>query len=147
MQRHESISILLVEDNDGHAKLIERNLRKVNLLNPIVRAADGVEALEYLGGLGTIATELPPPPRLVLLDIDMPRMDGIEVLSRIKGNDRLRKTPVIMLTSTDSQAEIDRCYQSGANGYVAKPVNIANLGEKLRRLGLFLEIVELPAVA
>ena len=147
MQRHESISILLVEDNDGHAKLIERNLRKVNLLNPIVRAADGVEALEYLGGLGTITTELPPPPRLVLLDIDMPRMDGIEVLARIKGNDRLRKTPVIMLTSTDSQAEIDRCYQSGANGYVAKPVNIANLGEKLRRLGLFLEIVELPAVA
>ncbi len=147
MQRHESISILLVEDNDGHAKLIERNLRKVNLLNPIVRAADGVEALEYLGGLGAITTELPPPPRLVLLDIDMPRMDGIEVLSRIKGNDRLRKTPVIMLTSTDSQAEIDRCYQSGANGYVAKPVNIANLGEKLRRLGLFLEIVELPAVA
>jgi CheY-like chemotaxis protein len=147
MQRHESISILLVEDNDGHAKLIERNLRKVNLLNPIVRAADGVEALEYLGGLRPTIITPPPPPRLVLLDIDMPRMDGIEVLSRIKSDDRLRKTPVIMLTSTDSQAEIDRCYQSGANGYVAKPVNIANLGEKLRRLGLFLEIVELPAVA
>jgi CheY-like chemotaxis protein len=146
MQQHESISILLVEDNDGHAKLIERNLRKVNLLNPIIRVADGVEALDYLHGQGE-SNGAPPIPRLVLLDIDMPRMDGMEVLSRIKNDDRLRRTPVIMLTSTDSQAEIDRCYQSGANGYVSKPVNIANLGEKLHRLGLFLEIVELPAVA
>lgn len=146
MQPHESISILLVEDNDGHAKLIERNLRKVNLLNPIVRVADGVEALDYLHGQGA-TNGAPPLPRLVLLDINMPRMDGMEVLARIKSDDRLRRTPVIMLTSTDSQAEIDRCYQSGANGYVSKPVNIANLGEKLHRLGLFLEIVELPAVA
>ncbi len=146
MQPHESISILLVEDNDGHAKLIERNLRKVNLLNPIIRVADGVEALDYLHGQGS-SNGAPPLPRLVLLDINMPRMDGMEVLARIKSDDRLRKTPVIMLTSTDSQAEIDRCYQSGANGYVSKPVNIVNLGEKLRRLGLFLEIVELPAVA
>ena len=143
---HESISILLVEDNDGHAKLIERNLRKVNLLNPIVRASDGVEALEYLQGKEPGLPKASPP-RLVLLDIDMPRMDGIEFLSRIKADERLCKTPVIMLTSTDSQAEIDRCYQSGANGYVSKPVDIGNLGEKLRRLGMFLEIVELPAVA
>jgi CheY-like chemotaxis protein len=143
MHQLESISILLVEDNDGHAKLIERNLRKVNLLNPIVRASDGVEALDYLRKNAPDGY----PPRLVLLDIDMPRMDGIELLSHIKADERLRKTPVIMLTSTDSQAEIDRCYQCGANGYVAKPVDIANLGEKLRRLGLFLEIVELPAVA
>ncbi len=143
---HESISILLVEDNDGHAKLIERNLRKVNLLNPIVRAADGVEAIEYLQGKNPNDPGAAPP-RLVLLDIDMPRMDGIEVLSRIKSDERLRRTPVIMLTSTDSQAEIDRCYQSGANGYVSKPVDISKLGEKLRRLGLFLEIVELPEVA
>ncbi len=144
MQPHESISILLVEDNDGHAKLIERNLRKVNLLNPIVRARDGVEALEYLQGE---AGEPITPPRLVLLDINMPRMDGFEVLRRIKSREDLRKTPVIMLTSTDSQEEIDRCYQSGANGYVSKPVNISTLGEKLLRLGLYLEIVELPAVA
>ncbi len=146
MQQHNDISILLVEDNDGHAKLIERNLRKVSLLNPIVRAADGIEALEILQGTDSDTTK-PSLPRLILLDIDMPRMDGIEVLSRIKADDRLRKTPVIMLTSTDSQAEIDRCYQAGANGYVSKPVDITNLGEKLRRLGLYLEIVELPAVA
>ncbi len=146
MQQHRDISILLVEDNDGHAKLIERNLRKVSLLNPIVRAADGVEALEILRGTDSKAVK-PSLPRLILLDIDMPRMDGIEVLSRIKADERLRKTPVIMLTSTDSQAEIDRCYQAGANGYVSKPVDITNLGEKLRRLGLYLEIVELPAVA
>jgi CheY-like chemotaxis protein len=77
----------------------------------------------------------------------MPRMDGIEVLERIKADEHLHCLPVIMLTSTDNQIEIDRCYSAGASGYVAKPVNIVSLGEKLQRLGMFLEIVELPQVA
>ena len=144
-QQRPTIKILLVEDDDGHARLVERNLRKVNLSNPIDRVRDGVEALEYLHNQGAFSDRSRySHPRLVLLDINMPRMDGIEVLERIKADEHLRCLPVIMLTSTDNQSEIDRCYCAGANGYVAKPVNIATLGEKLQRLGMFLEIVELP---
>jgi len=148
MQPLDAITILLVEDDDGHARLIERNLRKVNLINPIHRVADGQEALDYLNQAGGYsAPGAAPRPHLVLLDINLPKIDGIEVLERAKQNPTLHAIPIIMLTSTDTRAEIDRCYRAGASGYVAKPVNIASLGEKLRRLGLFLEIVELPAVA
>jgi CheY-like chemotaxis protein len=148
MQRRESIKILLVEDDDGHARLIERNLRKVSLVNPIERVPDGQEALDYLLNHGRFADgEKFSRPHLILLDINLPRVDGIEVLERIKNDTRLRALPVIMLTSTDNQTEIDRCYRAGASGYVSKPVNISSLGEKLNRLGMFLEIVELPQVA
>jgi len=147
-QPRQSIKILLVEDDDGHARLIERNLRKVSLINPIERVADGQEALDYLLNQGRFAdSETFSRPQLILLDINLPRVDGIEVLERIKQDAHLRPLPVIMLTSTDTQAEIDRCYRAGASGYVAKPVNIGALGEKLSRLGMFLEIVELPQVA
>lgn len=143
-----AIKILLVEDDDGHARLIERNLRRVNLVNPIERVADGQEAIDYLTNGGRYADRARfTRPRLVLLDINLPRVDGIEVLERIKADEQLRRLPVIMLTSTDNQSEIDRCYGAGASGYVAKPVNITSLGEKLQRLGMFLEIVELPEVA
>lgn len=142
------ITILMVEDDDGHARLVERGLRKVGLINPIHRVADGQEALDYLLGEGEYAGRNNPlAPHIVLLDINLPRVDGIEVLERVKTSERLRSIPVIMLTSTDTQAEIDRCYKLGANGYVAKPVDITRLGEKLKRLGMFLEIVELPNVA
>ena len=147
MQRP-TIKILLVEDDDGHARLIERNLRKVNLVNPIDRVADGQEALDYLHNEGRFADrDRYQLPQLVLLDINLPQIDGIEVLQRIKRDTRLQPLPVIMLTSTDNQSEIDRCYQAGASSYVAKPVSIASLGTKLERLGMYLEIVELPAVA
>lgn len=144
-QERPTIKILLVEDDDGHARLVERNLRKVNLANPIDRVRDGIEALEYLRNEGAFSDrDRYSRPRMVLLDINMPRMDGIEVLEHIKADAELRCLPVIMLTSTDNQSEIDRCYRAGANGYVAKPVNIVSLGEKLQRLGMFLQIVELP---
>jgi CheY-like chemotaxis protein len=148
MHPQEQIKILLVEDDDGHARLIERNLRKVSLINPIERVPDGQEAMDYLTNQGRYADRRQyPRPKLILLDINLPRLDGIEVLERIKRDPNLCALPVIMLTSTDTQAEIDRCYRAGASGYVAKPVNISSLGEKLNRLGMFLEIVELPQVA
>jgi CheY-like chemotaxis protein len=148
MEPNGHIKILLVEDDDGHARLIERNLRKVSLINPIDRVADGQEAMDYLMNQGRFTDRKQyPRPKLILLDINLPRLDGIEVLERIKHDPTLCALPVIMLTSTDTQAEIDRCYRAGASGYVAKPVNISTLGEKLNRLGMFLEIVELPQVA
>src|SRR3989304_2170755 len=105
-QPRQSIKILLVEDDDGHARLIERNLRKVSLINPIERVADGQEALDYLLNQGRFADrETFSRPQLILLDINLPRVDGIEVLERIKQDAHLRPLPVIMLTSTDTQAE------------------------------------------
>jgi CheY-like chemotaxis protein len=147
MPRPDHIKILLVEDDDGHARLIERNLRKVSLIYPIERVPDGQEALDYLTNQGRFSdADRFARPQLVLLDINLPRIDGIEVLERIKRDPDLRAVPVIMLTSTDTQAEIDRCYRAGASGYVSKPISISSLGEKLSRLGMFLEIVELPQV-
>jgi CheY-like chemotaxis protein len=148
MMQRTGIRILLVEDDDGHARLIERNLRKVNPANPIDRVADGQQAMDYLHNAGRFADRHRyAPPQLVLLDINLPYLDGIEVLERIKADARLHPLPVIMLTSTDNQSEIDRCYQAGASAYVAKPISIASLGDKLERLGMYLEIVELPGVA
>lgn len=143
MVDRQAIRILLVEDDDGHARLVERGLRKVGLINPIFRVADGQAALDYLRHEGEY-TDRPSGPHIVLLDINLPHVDGIEVLERVKSDPALRAIPIIMLTSTDTQSEVDRCYGLGANGYVAKPVDITSLGEKLKRLGMFLEIVELP---
>jgi len=148
MLERDSIHILLIEDDDGHARLIERGLRKVGVINPIERVADGNDAMDYLYRRGHFAEVEPFEESLVvLLDINLPGLDGIEILGNIKSDEKLRSIPVIMLTSTDTRAEIDRCYRLGANGYVAKPIDIRELGEKLKRLGMFLEIVELPFVA
>lgn len=129
--------ILLAEDDDGHAKLIERNLQRAGVVNPIVRVADGQAALDYIRqGNGH--------PLLLLLDINLPRLDGIEVLRRLKADPHTSKLPVIMLTTTDDPREIDRCYQLGCSVYITKPVRYESFVEALQRLGMFLEIVKLP---
>ena len=139
---HEPLTILLAEDDDGHARLIERNLQRAGFVNRIVRARDGQEALDLVrGGSG-----LPPGTQfLLLLDINMPRMDGLEVLRQLKGDLRTAKIPVIMLTTTDDPREVERCYQLGCSVYITKPVRYEDFVEALTRLGMFLEIVKLPA--
>lgn len=140
--------ILLVEDDDGHARLLERTLRRAGLGHRIVRVADGEEALEYLAAAdGVIDNDQHPIPGLILLDIRMPRLDGFEVLSRVRRDVRHRHTPIIMLTSTDNQQEINRAYELGASGYVVKPVNIDRFTDRVMALGRFLDLVELPAAA
>ncbi len=133
------IVILLVEDDDGHAQLIERNLKRAGVVNPIVRVPDGPQALDYL------RNNMPAQPLLVLLDINLPQMDGIEVLRRIKSNPATAKLPVIMLTTTDDPRDVERCYELGCNVYITKPVQYDRFVEALQRLGLFLEIVKLPS--
>jgi CheY-like chemotaxis protein len=130
--------ILLAEDDDGHATLIERNLQRVGVINPIVRVADGQSALDYIlqGANGH--------PLLLLLDINLPKVDGIEVLRRLKANPQTSKLPIIMLTTTDDPREIDRCYELGCSVYITKPVRYEKFVEALQRLGMFLEIVKLP---
>lgn len=134
-----SVNIFLAEDDDGHARLMERNLRRGGIINAIQRARDGIELLESLRVTGGGS------PDVIFLDINMPRLDGFEVLLQLKADPELRSIPVIMVTSTDSQKEINRAYQLGASSYVVKPVGVEAFIDRVRKLGLFLEVVELPA--
>jgi CheY-like chemotaxis protein len=136
----EAVTIILVEDDDGHATLIERNLRRAGLDNGFVRLKDGQEALDFL--LGSAAPR--PEPCVLLLDIKMPRVDGVEVLKRLKGDPWTATLPVIMLTTTDDPREIERCYQLGCNVYVTKPVEYERFIDAVKRLGFFLQVVKLP---
>jgi CheY-like chemotaxis protein len=141
---HEPVTILLAEDDDGHARLIERNLKRAGFVNRVVRARDGQEALDLIrNGGDNIAADNR---FLLLLDINMPRIDGVEVLRQLKADPKTAKVPVIMLTTTDDPREVERCYQLGCSVYMTKPVRYEDFVEALSRLGMFLEIVKLPAL-
>lgn len=138
------VSILLVEDDDGHAHLVERNLRRGGMTNRLERVADGQAALDYLQRQGAYADRPGGAPLLVLLDIRLPMVDGVEVLRRMKADELLRRVPVIMLTTTDDHREIQRCYDLGCSAYIVKPVDYDKFVNVVRQLGLFLAVVEVP---
>ena len=144
-EEHKQVTILLVEDDDGHARLLEKNLRRGGIINRLVRVADGQEAVDYVSRTAAYQdTSAYPDPSVVLLDVRMPRLDGFEVLSHLKNDPALMKIPVIMLTSTDNQNEINRAYELGANGYVVKPVGMESFIDRVVKLGMFIEVIELP---
>jgi CheY-like chemotaxis protein len=136
----EAITIVLIEDDDGHASLVERHLKRAGLTNPVVRLPDGQAGLEYVQSKAATAAST----MLVLLDVKMPRLDGIEVLRRLRADPATENLMVIMLTTTDDPREIERCYELGCNVYVTKPVECEAFFEAVRRLGLFLQVVNLP---
>lgn len=140
----EPVSIILVEDDDGHATLVERNLKRAGLTNGFLRLKDGQEALDFfLKGDGCLPGS-GRHPCVILLDINMPRVDGIEVLKQLKANQKTAAIPVIMLTTTDDPREVERCYGLGCNVYVTKPVEYDSFIEAIKRLGFFLQVVKLP---
>jgi CheY-like chemotaxis protein len=136
--------VLMAEDDDGHACLVQQNLQDAGIANEIVRVRDGQEALDYVRAQGPFRTRVPNGPLLLLLDINMPRVDGVEVLRQLKNDPTHAQIPVIMLTTTDDPREVRRCYDLGCSSYVTKPVDYAKFVEAIRRLGLFLSIVEVP---
>ena len=141
----QSILIMLVEDDEGHQVLIKENLRAGGIVNDVVYMKDGQEALDYLMRRGHWQDPAKSPrPGLILLDIKMPKIDGFSVLEKVKADPQLRLIPVLMLTSTDDQMEINRCYNLGANSYVVKPVSYDAFQERVKSLGLFLDIVRFP---
>lgn len=144
MSDPQAITIILAEDDDGHASLVERNLERAGLLNGFLRVRDGQELLDTLQAQGTEGGPVLSGEVVILLDINMPRIDGIEALRQIKANDATKSIPVIMLTTTDDPREVNRCYELGANVYITKPVEYDNFIEAIRRLGLFLQIVKRP---
>ncbi len=140
----EPILIVLVEDDDGHAKLVERNLKRAGVANGIRRLRDGQEAIDFVQGSGSFSGRNTPQPMLLLLDIKMPRVDGLQVLRQLKSNPQTSLVPVIMLTTTDDPREIQRCYELGCSVYITKPVDYQAFVEAINRLGLFLQVVRVP---
>jgi CheY-like chemotaxis protein len=138
MSRMKEVTILLVEDDLGHARLIEKNLRRSNIANEIITVSDGQQALDYVSGSER------PSPLLVLLDLNLPVLDGYQVLERMKAGERTRCIPVVVLTTTDDHREMSRCYDLGCNVYVTKPVDYQQFSEAIRKLGLFLSVVAIP---
>jgi two-component system response regulator len=130
--------ILLIEDTPDDAELTVMSLRQSGLLNEVIIAEDGVAALDYLFGEGQYAgRNALNTPALVLLDIKMPRMDGIEVLRRLRADQRTRLMPIVVLTTSTEDVDLVRAYESGANAYVRKPVSLSEFHEAVRQLGLF----------
>lgn len=140
----EPLVIVLAEDDEGHANLVQRNLARSGIANEIVHVTDGQEALDYVRREGRYAHRTQTLALLLLLDINMPRMDGVEVLRQIKGNNSTEQIPVIMLTTTDDPREIERCYKLGCSVYLVKPVEYEAFVEAVHRLGLLLQIVRVP---
>jgi len=144
MSHIDKVTILLVEDDPGHARLIEKNLRRANVTNRIDHVTDGQQAVDYLFCEGEYSDRKHPSPLLVLLDLNMPVLDGYQVLERMKSDERTKHIPVIILTTTDDAREVSRCYELGCNVYITKPVDYDQFSEAMRKLGLFLLVVMIP---
>jgi CheY-like chemotaxis protein len=130
--------ILLVEDNPDDEKLTVRALKKNNIVNDVTIARDGVEALDYLFGTGAhAARDLRVMPALVLLDLKLPKIDGLEVLRRIRADERTRRLPVVILTTSKEEQDLLNGYNGGANSYIRKPVDFLQFTEVVRQLGLY----------
>lgn len=140
------ITILLVEDDEGHSRLIRKNLSRSGFTNEVVPITNGQEALDFLFAEGKYQGQKFSRPLLILLDLNMPGLSGLQVLERIKSDERTRRIPVIILTTTDDQREISRCYELGCNLYVTKPVRYEDFAAAIRELGLLLTIVTVPNV-
>jgi two-component system, response regulator len=139
--------ILLVEDNPDDEELTLRAFKKNNIKNPIVVARDGAEALDYIFCRGAFASRSPEPPQVILLDLKLPKVNGLDVLAQIRANPATKLTPVVILTSSKEDHDIIQGYAKGANSYVRKPVDFAEFIESARNLGLYwLVINESPPI-
>ncbi len=136
--------ILLVDDDSKDIELTMSALKVSNLVNDIQVARDGVEALDYLYRRGKFAQETDGNPIVILLDLKMPKLDGIQVLKQIKSDENLKSIPVVILTSSRESRDLETCYQLGANGYVVKPVKFADFVETVREIGVFWGLVNEP---
>jgi len=140
------VVILIAEDDDGHAKLIKKNLQRSGISNEIIHFPDGEKILDFLFKKGPGPHRKSGSSYLLLLDIRMPGINGIDVLVQIKEDKELRKIPVIMITTTDDPIEVEHCHCLGCNNYITKPINYDNFIEAIRQLGLFLSVVQIPRI-
>jgi DNA-binding response OmpR family regulator len=144
-QNLEEKIILLVEDNPDDVTLTERALKKSHILNKLIVARDGVEALDYLFATGSWAgRDMSNMPEIVLLDLKLPKIDGLEVLQRIRANAQTKLLPVVILTSSKEEKDLINGYSMGANSYIRKPVNFNQFADAVRQLGLYWLVLNEP---
>jgi CheY-like chemotaxis protein len=141
------VTIVMIEDDVGHARLIEKNIRRAGVHDTIIAFADGASAESYLFGPGGPGSMRSPRGHLILLDLNLPDMSGVDILRRLKQDDHLRRMPVVVLTTTDDQSEIGRCYDIGCNVYMVKPVDYQQFAHSIRQLGLFFSVIQVPSAA
>ena len=146
MNAHQSVGIVMIEDDEGHARLIEKNVRRAGVNNQIIPFADGNSALDFLLGKDRSGEANINRYDLILLDLNLPDMSGIDILQKIKTNIHTKRLPVVILTTTDDEREIQRCYDLGANVYITKPLNYESFANAIRQLGLFLAVMQIPEV-
>jgi two-component system response regulator len=138
------IEILLVEDNSDDAELTLRTLRKNHVANQVLVVTDGQAAVDYLIGDGSDVEGAADLPRVIMLDLKLPKVDGIEVLRRIRGDDRTKLIPVVVLTSSNQESDLVRTYELGVNSYIVKPVDFSQFAATVRDVGLYWLLLNHP---
>ncbi|MGJ4881653.1 response regulator [Bradyrhizobium sp. HKCCYLRH2060] len=141
------VTIIMIEDDEGHARLIERNIRRSGVNNEIKPFTNGTDAVKYLLGADGTGLDHKGHALLILLDLNLPDMTGIDILKMVKQNSFLKSAPVVILTTTDDSQEIKRCYELGCNVYITKPVNYESFANAIRQLGLFFSVIQVPPAA
>ena len=139
-----AVTIVMIEDDEGHARLIEKNIRRAGVNNPILPFTNGTAALDFILGTDRSGEVSSGKQMLVLLDLNLPDMTGVDILEKVKTNAHTKRTPVVVLTTTDDDREIRRCYDLGANVYITKPVDYENFANAIRQLGLFFSVIQVP---
>ena len=138
------VTIIMIEDDEGHARLIERSIRRSGVNNEIIPFTNGTDAMKHLFGSDGTGVQHRGRALLILLDLNLPDMTGIDILRQIKENKYLKTAPVVVLTTTDDSHEIKRCYDLGCNVYITKPVNYESFANAIRQLGLFFSVIQVP---
>lgn len=138
------VTIVMIEDDEGHARLIEKNVRRAGVSNEIVPFTDGGSALDFILGEDRTGEVSIDRYLLVLLDLNLPDMQGTEILELVKNNPHTKRLPIVILTTTDDEKEIQRCYDLGANVYITKPVDYDGFANAIRQLGMFISVMQIP---
>ena len=144
MNANTPVTIIMIEDDEGHARLIERNIRRSGVNNEIIPFTNGTDAMNYLFGTDGNGQARKGQALLIILDLNLPDMTGIDILRQIKESKALKSAPVVVLTTTDDSQEIKRCYELGCNVYITKPVNYESFANAIRQLGLFFSVIQVP---
>ena len=145
-EQQQQVNLIIAEDDEGHAALIKKNLKRAGFKNNILHLKDGQEALDFFFKNGEGPHRIKGNSYLLLLDIRMPKVDGVEVLRQLKENPDLSKMPVIMVTTTDDPREVRHCHELGCSIYITKPVEYESFIDAIKKLGLFLTVIKVPEI-